>query len=299
MRAISLKEEIFMFKKIAVHDFLFHADEVVAVAAISVLYGTPEEVVRIPSRSKETHASYAEQGYTLVDIGEGQFDHHGKAHDWQYNNGVYLSALGKVLKQAVKDGKLKQEELDILLFNGLYALQAKDNGQDFDGVPSPFGFIHWLNGPDPADDHDQEWRFKDAVKMAKRVFAAMLRDAKEAIYEHTECVEAFKAMGEDGIADFPHHMSHGVLECQIWNASHPEKEVKFFTFDNGRGSFMVQGVNKVGSFALNHELPFKGLRDAELNTAAGIDDGVFVHANGFIGGADSLESCHKLAAQAD
>jgi uncharacterized UPF0160 family protein len=272
---------------------------VVAVAAISVLYGDPEDIVRIPSRDKEAHVSYTEQGYTLIDIGEGQFDHHGAARDWQYSgNGIYLSALGKVLKQAVKDGKLKQEELDVLLFNGLYAIQAQDNGQDYDGIESPFSFVRWMNGHDPADDHDQAWRFEDAIKMAKRIFAAMVRDAKEAILDHSECVKAFKAMGETGIADFPHHMSHGVLECQMWNKLYPEEEVKFFTFPN-HGSYMVQAVNKVGSFALNHELPFKGLRDEELNAAAGITDGVFVHANGFIGGADSLESCHKLAAQVD
>jgi len=284
-----------MFDKIAVHDFVFHADEVVVVAAISVLYGDPADIVRIPSRDAEAHASYRELGYTLIDIGTGEFDHHGPARDKQYGNGIYYSALGKVLAQAVKDFKLKQEVLDILLFNGLYALQAQDNGQDFDGIESPFGFVHWLNSPDPADNADQMWRFKDAVKMAKRVFEAMVRDAEKAIPDHIECIEAFEAMGEDGIADFPHHMGHSVLECQLWNAEHPDREVKFFTFPNGRGSFMVQGVNKVGSFALNHSLPFKGLRGEELNEAAGIDDGVFVHANGFIGGADSIESCHKLA----
>jgi len=283
-----------MFNKIAVHDFVFHQDEVVAVAAISVLYGEPE-VVRIPSRDAEAHKKYADEGYTLIDVGGSEFDHHGSARDKKYDNGIWYSALGKVLAQAVKDNKLSQEMLDIMLFNGLYALQAKDNGQDFEGVESPFSFIHWLNGQDPADNHDQAWRFDDAVKMAKRIFSAMLRDAEKAIPDHTECVKSFESMGEDGIADFPHHMGHSVLECQIWNAEHPDREVKFFTFPNGRGSFMIQGVNKVGSFALNYELPFKGLRGEELNEAAGIDDGVFVHANGFIGGADSVEGCHKLA----
>ena len=282
-----------MSKKVAVHDFVFHADEVAAVAAICVFYGV-EDIVRIPSRDAEAHKKYEDMGYILVDVGEGQFDHHGKAHDWQYNNGIYMSALGKVLKQAVKDGKLKQEELDIMLFNGLYALQAQDNGQDFDGIENPFGFVRWLNGPNPADDHDQMWRFERAVTTARNVFASMVRDAEKAVLDHPECVAAFEAMGEGGIADFPHHMGHSVLECQMWNEANPEKEVKFFTFPNGRGSFMIQGVNKVGSFALNRSLPFKGLRDEELNAAAGISDGVFVHANGFIGGADSIESCHKL-----
>ena len=40
---------------------------------------------------------------------------------------------------------------------------------------------------------------------------------------------------------------------------------------------------------------YQGLRDDDLNKAAGITDGVFVHATGFIGGAWSLESCIKIA----
>lgn len=286
-----------MFEKVAVHDFLFHADEVVAIAAIKVLYGEPKEVVRIPSRDEAKQEELRQQGFTLIDIGGGEFDHHGAARDWQYNNGIYLSALGKVLKQAVKDKKLEQEELNIMLFNGLYALQAQDNGQDYDGIglESPFSFVKWLNGHDPADDRDQTWRFEEAVTTAKKVFAAMKRDAERAVLDYDECIKAFKNMGENGIANFPHHMSHGIQRCQMWNEVYPEKEVKFFTFPNGKGSYMIQGVNKVGSFKLNHELKYKGLRGEELNAAAGITDGVFVHINGFIGGADSLESYYKLA----
>ena len=284
-----------MFKKVAVHDSVFHADDVVAVAAIRVLYGYEPAILRIPSRDDKKQEKARQDGFTLVDIGGGEFDHHGAARDWQYNNGIYLSALGKVLKQAVKDGKLAQEELDILLFNGLYDLQAKDNGQDFDGVPSPFGFVHWLNSEDISDDICQIWQFRLAVEIAINIFASMLNDAKKSIAEHEECVAVFKAMGEDGIANFPHYMSHGVRECQQWNDRFPEKEVKFFTFPMRIGGYRIQGVNKVGSFKLNHELKYKGLRNEELNAAAGITDGIFVHATGFIGGADSLESCYKLA----
>lgn len=284
-----------MFEKIAVHNSVFHADDVVAVAAIRALYGYEPAIRRIPSRDDEKQEKLREEGFTLIDIGGGEFDHHGAARDWQYNNGIYLSALGKVLKQAVKDKKLAQEELNILLFNGLYDLQAKDNGQDFDGVPSPFSFVHWLNYDDVEDDRYQIWQFRLAVEMAVKVFASMLEDAKKSIAEHEECVAVFKAMGEDGIANFPHYMSHGVRECQQWNDRFPEKEVKFFTFPMKNGGYRIQGVNKVGSFALNHELKYKGLRNEELNAAAGIDDGIFVHVTGFLGGADSLESCYKLA----
>jgi len=40
---------------------------------------------------------------------------------------------------------------------------------------------------------------------------------------------------------------------------------------------------------------YRGLRDADLNKAAGITDGSFIHASGFVGGAWSIESCVKMA----
>ena len=42
---------------------------------------------------------------------------------------------------------------------------------------------------------------------------------------------------------------------------------------------------------------YRGLRGDDLSKAAGVPDGEFVHAAGFIGGAWSLESAIKIATQ--
>ena len=69
------------FEKIAVHDSVFHADDVVAVAAIRALYDCEPAIRRIPSRDDEKQEKLREEGFTLVDIGGGEFDHHGAARD--------------------------------------------------------------------------------------------------------------------------------------------------------------------------------------------------------------------------
>ena len=237
-----------------------------------------------------------QDGFVLIDIGGGEFDHHQpEARKDTYANGVIKSSLGHILDRAVSDEILTAEELEILLFNGIYALQAHDNGQGFNGVPSPFWFVSHLNSDDPADDEAQFAAFNEAVGMAAKVLRSMVNNARKIGPEHIECVAAFEAMGDDCVADFPHHMKNSVQECQLWNEEHPEKKVRFFTFPSLRGGFMVQGVNRIGSFVLDHSLPFKGLHDEELNRAAGITDGIFVHANGFLGSTESLASCHILA----
>lgn len=67
-------------------------------------------------------------------------------------------------------------------------------------------------------------------------------------------------------------------------------EVLYVMFCDRRGGWRGQAVPKaLGSFENRCPFPeaWRGLRDAELSAAVGIEDGVFVHAAGFIGGAHS------------
>jgi len=74
-------------------------------------------------------------------------------------------------------------------------------------------------------------------------------------------------------------------------------EVLYVTFQDRRGGWRVQAVPAtLGSFENRKPLPkaWRGLRDAELSAAVGIEDGVFVHAAGFIGGAASEASIIRM-----
>ena len=79
-------------------------------------------------------------------------------------------------------------------------------------------------------------------------------------------------------------------------------QTKFVFFKDNRKMFRLQGVplpqgTESGGFnnrCFIHK-DFRGLRGEELNYAAGINDGEFVHMGGFMGGAWSLESCLKIA----
>lgn len=55
-------------------------------------------------------------------------------------------------------------------------------------------------------------------------------------------------------------------------------------------------INK-DSFTNRIDLKHKGLRGGGLDEAAGITDGIFVHATGFIGAAKSLESVLKIVTE--
>lgn len=62
--------------------------------------------------------------------------------------------------------------------------------------------------------------------------------------------------------------------------------------------FRIQAVSvKSGSFENRVSVckAYRGLRGEDLNKAAGINDGEFVHMAGFIGGAWSMKSVVKMA----
>lgn len=75
-----------------------------------------------------------------------------------------------------------------------------------------------------------------------------------------------------------------------------ETQILYVIFKGNDNSWRIQCVPiHSGSFQNRLSLPFKGLRDEDLNKAAGIEDGVFVHHSGFIAGTKSKESTIKLA----
>ena len=71
--------------------------------------------------------------------------------------------------------------------------------------------------------------------------------------------------------------------------------------DERERKWRVQAVSvSPGSFQNRLSLPaaWRGLRDPELSAVAGIPGLVFVHASGFIGGADTQEAAVEMARRA-
>ena len=71
--------------------------------------------------------------------------------------------------------------------------------------------------------------------------------------------------------------------------------------DDRERKWRVQAVSvSAGSLQNRRSLPaaWRGLRGAELSTAAGIPGLVFVHASGFIGGAETQAAAVEMARRA-
>jgi len=74
---------------------------------------------------------------------------------------------------------------------------------------------------------------------------------------------------------------------------------KYCLYQDTNGTWRIQCVpNSLNSFGNRLDLPWKGLRDQELSVACGIDDCIFVHISGFIGGNKTFKGALEMARKA-
>ena len=77
-----------------------------------------------------------------------------------------------------------------------------------------------------------------------------------------------------------------------------QEKLAYVLYQRDSGDWSVQCVpEELGSFTSRVPLPspYRGLRDEELSKAWGIENCIFVHANGFIGGNKTLDGVLQMA----
>ena len=163
---------------IATHDGSFHADEVFAIAALSLL-GDPVEVVR--TRDPDVH----EAADLRVDVGfrddadAGGFDHHQRGFDAARPNGVRYASFGLIWRAfgpRVCDGDA--EVAAVVDETLVQTVDANDTGQRLTelvvaGV-SPFSISALIAGFNPRWDEqlgpdEERARFDAAVTFAREL----------------------------------------------------------------------------------------------------------------------------------
>lgn len=293
---------------VMVHDGVFHADDVVSVALIkicirmlSAVYPCEIEV----TRSRKTEAFLEKNQdhlYLVLDVGGGKYDHHNKDRE-TYPNGVMYSAVGKILRD-IPDSLISKELKEELLINGLYGVQAQDNGQkdlakDFQ---NPFTFVHQFNAnwTENLYGEEQNAAFDKAVEMAKTVLERLFKNCKAKIDgEHIvkKCASVNSPIIE--LPDFVSGWQATVIE-ENKNRKNSDK-IRFVVFPQGK-QYRVQAVPmENGSFEVLTKLSgdFIGENPEDtpekVKNLLGNDDVVFCHPGRFIAGARSKETCIAMA----
>ena len=195
--------------------------------------------------------------------------------------------------------------------NGVEAAEGKKNYAVTTTLSARVGHLNPAWNEDSSPEAENE-RFKEAMEMCALEFCGALQRLVDAWLPARRIVEdAVRTAGEA-------HASGKVIKLarpcpwkdHLFDLEAETDKVGHFVYvlyPEGDPATAAPGTNmnwrvqcvpvQGDEFASRKKLPEKlcGLRDADLSKALGVDDAIFVHAGGFIGGAKSLSTATKLA----
>jgi len=289
--------------KVATHDGSFHADEIFALAALSLL-GGPIEIIRTRDRDALAAADVRVDVGFASDPAAGDFDHHQKGGAGERANGVRYASFGLVWREY--GARLCDGDADVAARVDQSLVQGVDANDTGQAVVAPIlegvrpmtvsGMIgglnrHWDEELSPAGERA---RFDEALALAGPIITREIASAA-AQQRAVRIVEAAVSGARD-----PRVIE---LERDV-----PWKEVVvtqapaalFVVYPKRQGWGLEAVPRELGSFTNRRDLPeaWAGLDGPDLARVTGVDDALFAHAKRFLVVARSRAGIDALASQA-
>ena len=287
--------------KMAVHNGIFHADEVFGVALMQTI--EPDlQVVRT-----RDEAILAECDL-VADVGGGVYDHH-QADKILREDGLPYCAFGLLWRDYGKQfthiicPSLNEEELEAIAYKVsmefITQIDASDNGITLNTYASPVTTLSQIISsyiPLESEEQTLEDGFWEAVKFAKHLLQKVVR-------QYGEYYDNLRYMKEALRTQDVQHTHVLVLEKAVkWKdillELDTQENVLFVIFEDLTGSWRVQTVPKEeNSFEARKDLPsdWSALRNEELSQVTGVEGCIFCHPNLFIAGNETKEGALEMA----
>lgn len=288
---------------ISTHDGFFHADEVFALAIISLwAKKAGEEIKIIRSRDKAVY----EKAQMVVDIGgvndsaTNHFDHHQPGGAGKRGNGIPYAAVGLVWKHFGEKITSKEaaERVEKKL---VMPIDAIDSGVNL-GTPvfagiSDYSIVNaiWILGEfDENGGNDQS--FQKALDFAGLILTGEIKKA-EAVIEGERIVEAEIIAQEE-----PRILV--LLVYYPWGrAVSRYKKIMWVVFPNkGDSKWCVQAASddsgEFGKDRTSFPPSWRGLTDEELAEESGVGGALFCHKGGYFATAATKGAALEMAQKA-
>lgn len=272
---------------ITVHDGKFHPDDVASVALASRFLGGLNNVNITRTRDPKLFRGL------VMDVGEGEFDHHGKATS-RGPDGIPDSAFSKLFNR-VKYQITPNEQAHLYLKQHLVDPVSKlDNGVPLRrGEKSLFNWVPAFNNnyTERNDAKAQNERFMEAVRIADRIID---REIQNSIAD-AQTADLKRSILQDAQKQNVVYVPKGIdLSKEL-----PDTNAKFSLTMLSDGTYRLQCVPKPRGSSFSKKVPFPrewaGLSNKELQQASGINDAIFCHSGRFLAGFKSRESAIAAA----
>lgn len=286
--------------RVVTHDGSFHADEVFAIAALTLVDPTVE-VVRSRDRNVLAGADLR------VDVGfrdepaAGDFDHHQRDFDRERPNGVRYASFGLIWREygaRVCDGdEAVADTVDATL---VAPVDANDTGQQLtstliEGVRpmSVNGIIGGFNAhwDDALTPEEERARFDAAVALAAGILQREITSAASGQRARVIVESAIEAARDPRVIELP-------VNAPWKSVLVPTAPDALFVIYPKRQGFGLEAVpRELGSFANRRDLPeaWAGLENEALVAATGVEDVLFCHAKRFLAVARTHAAIERLA----
>lgn len=261
------------------HAGWFHADDVFSAALLRSL--RPD--IRI-YRGFEVPKGFSG---IVFDIGEGEFDHHGRDRE-KRENGTPYAAFG-LLWRKYGHHLANAEVAKSFDEKFIQPLDMDDNHGTGNVVATMIGAFN----PPWDSDADMDEAFEEAVEVAQKLLCHRLESMAAAWRGKKEVEKALVGM-RDGIVVLPVYVP--------WKMVLADSAAEFVVFPSVRGNFSLQCVPKEASGKTGLKVPlpaaWRGRSAEELQQITGVPDVTFCHASGFMAAVGSVEGAQQLAALA-
>jgi uncharacterized UPF0160 family protein len=294
-----LIRDLHYVKTIATHDDVFHADEVLAIAAFRLIKGDVK-VVRTREENVVANADMRVDIGKKYDIDTFDFDHHQRGGAGKRANGVPYASAGLIWKTFGNFLVSEHDTFTYLDHKIFQPIDAEDNGMSIYNikVKKPFTLFDVISSYNilwqeraHAQYMSQDEAFNMAVDMTKQIFINEWMKAKR-IPEYNSAVKSAiaKYSGKDYL----------ILEkdIPIWQPTVVRKtDMKYVIHPDENWHWRSRAVpKKINGF--ESRLPFpeewRGLSGKELQEITQIYDAEFCHKAGFMAVAKTKEGAIAL-----
>lgn len=274
---------------VATHDEKFHADEVLSVSILKMIYPNLR-VIRTRDEKKLKKADIR------VDVGgnynpkTNDYDHHQNSFNLRRKNGVLYSSCGLIWKHFGRKLVNSREAWEYIDENLVEFIDAGDNGVAFsNGKVSIYSIEEVIDSFNPIweERKRENFYFFKAVKY----FSTILNN---------EIKKANLVKKEEQI--LKSHLQNNKKEYVLLPRPEPEslliknKKIKFSIYPSKNGWVSCAVRVKLKSFERRAYFPksWAGLRDEEFEKISGVKGAVFCHKNLFIVVSKTKEGAIKL-----
>ena len=277
--------------QVVTHSGIFHADELLACAALSIAYGRDNLAIIRTRDSKVLEVTTQNKDTWVIDVGNSydpemlNFDHHMRDFNLTNSFGNKLSSFGMVVEALLRRNFFTEVEDSLLEFSN--KVDMLDNGVK---KADDLIFLSVLN----SYSDNEVINFYAALETATSYLRSLINKWKEERIINLRLNDSLGNMTEDGII-------YNTDYIPVDERANAIPEAKLVVYKSKAGTFNIQSVNvgETKDFSVRCPTPegWRGLRDNKLIRASGGLPLTFCHVGGFltVTSTDDIDEALRVA----